>query len=305
MTGRSAEDGEVWEIAPGLRRIRAPNPSPMTEKGTNSYLVGGSDLALIDPGPALPAHLDRLMEEIGDANVSAILVTHSHRDHSALAPDLSRHTGAPVLAFGDSQAGRSAVMRGLPETIGGGEGVDRDFRPDRTLSDMETVSGDGWSLTALWTPGHMGNHLCFAHGDTLFSGDLVMGWSTSIVSPPDGDLMAFMASCRRLAERRDRLYLPGHGSAVPDPSSRVAELIAHREARTEQLLGALSQGPASSAALTRRVYHDLPEHLLPAAERNLLAHLIALIEAGCARADRPLGPDAIFEAVDARASDVG
>lgn len=303
MTGRSAEDGEVWEIVPGLRRVRAPNPSPMTEKGTNSYLVGGADLAVIDPGPALPAHLDRLMEEIGDASVSAILVTHSHRDHSALAPELARRTGAPVLAFGDSEAGRSTVMSHLSDGIGGGEGVDREFRPDRTLSDMETVTGDGWSLTALWTPGHMGNHLCFAHDDILFSGDLVMGWSTSIVSPPDGDLAAFMASCQRLAEREDRLFLPGHGSPVTDPPSRVADLIAHREARTAQLLDALAIGPATSGVLTRRVYHDLPEHLLPAAERNLLAHLIALIEAGRACADRPLGPDVIFAAAEGTEAD--
>ncbi|MCR9089617.1 MAG: MBL fold metallo-hydrolase [Rhodobacteraceae bacterium] len=299
MTLLDAQDREVWEIAPGLRRVRAPNPSPMTEKGTNTYLIGDADIAVIDPGPALPAHLDRLMAEIGTGTVSAILVTHSHRDHSALASAIAQHTGAPILGFGDSQSGRSPVMSRLADGIGGGEGVDRAFRPDRRLSDGETVSGNGWNLTALWTPGHMGNHLCFAHGDILFTGDLVMGWSTSIVSPPDGDLAAFMDTCRKLAGRDDRLYLPGHGPAVTDPAARLAELIAHREARTVQVLRALSEGPARVTTLTRRVYHDVPDHILPAAERTLLAHLIALIEAGCVRADRPVGPAAIFEAVAA------
>lgn len=291
------EDDAVLQIAPGLRRVRAPNPSPMTEKGTNSYLVGDADLAVIDPGPALPAHLEQLMEEIGGATVSVILVTHSHRDHSCLAPALAARTGAPVLAFGDSGAGRSAAMTQLGEGVGGGEGVDSAFRPDRLLRDGESISGEGWELTALWTPGHMGNHLCFALGDTLFTGDLVMGWSTSLVSPPDGDLDAFMASCRRLAARRDRLYLPGHGAAVTNPAARVAQLIAHREARTAQLCRALAGEPGTPAMLTRRVYHDVPEHLLPAAERNLLAHLISLLARGRVRADRPPGPDAVFEMV--------
>lgn len=296
---QAPDDHDLKQIAPGLRRLRAPNPSPMTERGTNSYLIGEADLAVIDPGPALPAHLERLLDEIGHAKVSAILVTHSHRDHSALAPALSERTGAPVMAFGASDSGRSAVMARLARGVGGGEGVDAAFRPDQELSDGESVAGDGWDLTALWTPGHMGNHLCFAHGDILFTGDLVMGWSTSLVSPPDGDLEAFMASCRRLAVRRDRLYLPGHGPPVTDPAARVAELMAHREARTAQLRRALAEGPATSATLTRRVYHDVPEHVLPVAERNLIAHLIALMEQGCVRADRPPGPGAVFAIVAA------
>ncbi|MCV6596609.1 MAG: MBL fold metallo-hydrolase [Mangrovicoccus sp.] len=291
------ETGPVVEIAPGLRRVRAHNPSPMTERGTNSYLIGQDDLALIDPGPNLDRHLETLLAEIAGATLSAILITHSHLDHSALAPRLSEATGAPIYAYGDSRAGRRPEMDAFEGALGGGEGVDASFAPDHLLADGDVLAGQGWEVQALWTPGHMGNHLCFALGDVLFSGDLVMGWSTSLVSPPDGDLTAFMASCRRLQTRQDRLYLPGHGDAVTDPAARLAELLAHREERMAQLRGALAQGPADATTLTRRVYTDIHEMLLPAAERNLLAHLLALLEQGEVTCAGAVGPGAVFSAV--------
>ncbi|MEM1363651.1 MAG: MBL fold metallo-hydrolase [Pseudomonadota bacterium] len=284
----------VIQIAPQITRVLAPNPSPMTEAGTNTYLVGRKELAVIDPGPNDSRHLEELLAEIGDRPVNAILVTHSHRDHSLLCPALKEKTGAPVLAYGGSEAGRSAVMTKLVGKVGGGEGVDTDFTPDRSIADGEVIEGADWALTALWTPGHMGNHLCFAMDDTVFTGDLVMGWSTSLVSPPDGDLVAFMSSCRVLAARTDRMFLPGHGGPITDPATRLAELISHREARMNQIRAALIEAPGTPRALTQRVYQDVESKLLPVAERNLLAHLIALVETNEAQADPEIGPQAVF-----------
>lgn len=282
------ESPDLVQYAPDLRRLRAPNPSPMTERGTNTYLVGKTSLAVIDPGPDMPEHLDAIMAEIGAAQVEVILVTHSHRDHSCLAPNLSEQTGAPVLAFGDSLAGRSAFMASLANDVGGGEGVDTGFKPDRVLKDGDAIESTDWTIRALWTPGHMANHLCFQLQDIVFSGDLVMGWATSLVSPPDGDLTAFYGSCQKLAERHARVLLPGHGAAVSEPAGRITELVAHRENRTAQVMEALGDGPGTAPELAKRVYTDVPAALMPAAERNLLAHLIALMEAGKVSADAPL-----------------
>ncbi|MGB8621685.1 MAG: MBL fold metallo-hydrolase, partial [Paracoccaceae bacterium] len=220
--------GVVQRPEPGLRLVLAPNPSPMTYWGTNTYLLGTGYVAVIDPGPASDAHLEAILGALAPGErISHILVTHSHVDHSTLAPALSCATGAPVLAFGDSAAGRRADLAALTG-LGGGEGVDRAFSPDERLADGDIVRGQGWSVTALWTPGHMGNHMCFAWGEALFTGDHVMGWASSMVSPPDGDLTAFMTSLERLATRRDRIFYPAHGAPVRDPAARLAELIAHR-----------------------------------------------------------------------------
>ena len=190
-------------------------------------------------------------------------------------------------------------MTPLVGRIGGGEGADRSFAPDRCLADGETVAGSGWALRALHTPGHFGNHMCFQHGDMIFSGDLVMGRATSLVSPPDGDMAAFMASLDRLAGLGPRILLPGHGDPVGDPAGRIAELIAHRRGREAQILAALGEGPATLAALTARIYHDTPAALLPAASRNVLAHLVDLAARGRVDAD----PDWPAEAPVALAGD--
>jgi glyoxylase-like metal-dependent hydrolase (beta-lactamase superfamily II) len=271
--------GQPDQIAPGLRRILAPNPSPMTYRGTNTYIVGQTDLAVIDPGPDNADHLAAILAACEPGQrITHILVTHAHVDHSPLARALSRATGAPVLAYGDAQAGRSGVMEGLAQAglAGGGEGVDKDFAPDECLADGATVTGSDWQLQAIWTPGHFGNHLCFAMGDILFTGDLVMGWASSLVSPPDGDLTDFMASCRRLRARSDRFYLPGHGAPVAEPASRIDWLIAHREAREAAILEALQAAPATAETLARQIYTETPAMLLPAAARNVFAHLIDL-----------------------------
>jgi glyoxylase-like metal-dependent hydrolase (beta-lactamase superfamily II) len=292
--------GKPDQIAPGLQRVLAPNPGPMTWRGTNTYLLGTRGVAVIDPGPDDPAHLDAILGALGPhRHVSHIFVTHAHIDHAPLARTLSAHTGAPVLAYGDAGAGRSDVMlalvaRGL---LSGGEGVDTGFRPDRALSDGAETVGDGWTLTAHWTPGHMGNHMVFAWQDAVFSGDLVMGWSSSLVSPPDGDMTDFMASCVRLHARAPRVLYPGHGAPVRRPAERIAELVAHRRAREAALLAALAEGPGDLARLTERVYGDLASVLIPAAQRNTLAHLVDLHKRGAICAAPDLQDDAVFALV--------
>ena len=281
---------------PPIRLLRAPNPSPLTGTGTNTWLVGASALAVIDPGPDDPAHLAAILDAVGPGQaISHILVTHAHRDHSALAPRLAEATGAPILAFGTATEGRSLLMARLAETLPThGEGLDFTFTPDLRLADTDIVAGPDWSLTALHTPGHLGGHLCLALGEMLFSGDHVMGWATTIVSPPDGDMSAYMVSLGRLTRQSWRRFLPGHGDPVEGPADRLQELIAHRQQRERQILAALSDGPARIPALTARIYTDIPKHLLPAAERNVLAHLIDLATRNLVSANPGLHPDAEF-----------
>ncbi len=290
----AATDGQV-------RHVQAPNPGPMTFRGTNTYLVGRGTVAVIDPGPDSAAHRAAILSALDPGErIATILVTHAHVDHSAGVPALKAATGAEVLAYGDATAGRSAFMAALAASGGldGGEGVDAGFAPDRCLSDGETVAVGGLRVTALHTPGHMANHLSFALGDVVFTGDLVMGWSTSLVSPPDGDLGDFLRALDRLAARTgDRLYLPGHGDPVRDPAARVAELAAHRRARQAQIEAALAEGPGTAAALAARLYTDVPPALLPAATRNVLAHLLEMLRQNRAACDGPLSAAAAFRAL--------
>ncbi|SLN36789.1 Hydroxyacylglutathione hydrolase [Roseivivax jejudonensis] len=289
--------GVAEPLAPGLRRVLAPNPSPMTFRGTNTYLVGDAEIAVIDPGPADDAHRDAILRAVGpSARVAAILVTHAHLDHSPLARALASETGAPVLAYGDARAGRSPAMQRLAAAgaLGGGEGVDLGFVPDRELGDGAVVETAEWRIEAHHTPGHFGNHLSFSWGDILFTGDLVMGWASSLVSPPDGDVTDFMASLERLAARRWSVFHPGHGAPVAEPGARLAALAAHRRAREAQILQALTSGPADASGLAAAIYTDTPAALHPAAARNVLAHLIDLAGKNRIEALDPLGPDARF-----------
>ncbi|MEX3015703.1 MBL fold metallo-hydrolase [Gymnodinialimonas hymeniacidonis] len=265
----------------------------MTFNGTQTYLLGEGDVVVIDPGPALPGHHDALLEALAPGErVVQILVTHSHLDHSPLAAPLAQTTGAPVLAAGPSEWGRRPVMQRLAESgmLGGGEGVDTTFAPDERIAQGEQITGAWGSIEVLETPGHMANHLSFAWEDALFSGDLVMGWSTSLVSPPDGDMTAFFASVEHLASRTaDRVYYPGHGDPVVDPVVRCRELLEHRRGREAQILDALKKnGEADAATLAARIYTDIAPALLPAAARNVLAHLIDLSDRGVIEADGPI-----------------
>ena len=289
--------GQPVTLAPGLRRIVAPNPSPMTYRGTNTYLVGTGDLAVIDPGPPSDAHMAAILGALEPGQrISHVFVTHTHLDHSPLARPLAEATGAPVLAFGTAGAGRSAVMQELAGAgeIGGGEGIDEAFRPDFELDDAQIIEGDGWRFEVLHTPGHIGNHLCLAWGDICFTADHVMGWATSLVSPPDGDLTDFMASCDRLSARRWSVFHPGHGAPIEDPATRLDWLVSHRRARESAIIAELSRGAATAQDLARAIYTDTPPVLLGAARRNVLAHLVDLYGKSRVEPEGRLTADAAF-----------
>lgn len=285
-----------------LTLIRAENPSPMTAEGTNSYILGATELTVIDPGPDDPAHLAQLLETIGQRQVTSILVTHSHMDHSPLAPRLSAATGAPVLAYGDSRAGRTAQMNALADRadIGGGEGVDHGFKPHLNLQDGQSVPLGSEAITALWTPGHMGNHMCFLWRDHMFTGDHVMDWAPSLVSPPDGDMGSYMRSLARLQRVEARLFHPGHGAIIEQPRARLAELVVHRRAREDAILRELDKGRADIATLVGKIYRTTPAALHKAAARNVFAHLADLHARAEINATPELCPEAFFTRMSAR-----
>ncbi|MET4897434.1 MBL fold metallo-hydrolase [Sphingomonadaceae bacterium jetA1] len=265
-------------LEPLVTRVLAPNPSPFTFTGTQSYVVGERDVAIIDPGPDSREHLAALSRAIGDRPVRAILITHHHRDHSPASRPLARMTGAPIVGAApfavDHADGRADAA------------FDRDYAPDQVLADGESVAGEGWTLTAVATPGHTSNHLAFALAETgvLFSGDHVMGWSTSIVSPPDGDMAAYMASLDKLMGRDDRVYYPGHGEAVDNPQRLVRGMLGHRKQREGQILRLLAGGDILPiGAMTAQMYGGLAPGLIPAAERSVLAHLYDLRTRGLVR----------------------
>lgn len=280
-------------LAPGLRVVTAPNPGPMTFTGTRSYLVGTGELAVIDPGPDVAAHRAALVAAVGGARVAAVLVTHAHRDHSAGAGSFAAAVGAPVLAHGDPVGARSLAMARLAATgsLGGGEGLDAGFVPDASIGEGAVVAGPGWTLTALATPGHTADHLSFAwaEGGALFTGDLVMGWATTLISPPDGDLGRFRASLRRLQARPEAVFYPGHGGPVIAPGPLVAHVLAHRESREAAIIAAFAQGAATVTELVASLYAEVDPGLHAAAGRTVLAHLIDLAERGVAGFDGPVG----------------
>ncbi len=294
--------GVAEQVAPGVRRVTCRNPSAMTFTGTRSYLVGQGDVALIDPGPDDREHLAAIAAALEPGErIAHILVTHSHVDHSPGARAVADTTGAPVHAFGPHGAGLSETMLRLKAdgvVLGGGEGADTGFRPDHEMTEGGTVGAGDWALTALHTPGHLSNHICLVleGGGVLFSGDTVMGWATTLVSPPEGDMAAFMASLRCLAGRtQDRLYLPGHGHPVTDPAAMLAFQIAHREERLAQILARLAVGPADAGQLAQTIYTDVDPVLLPAARRNVLASLIGLMDEGRVAVRGQLSAAAVFE----------
>lgn len=277
-----------------LRVLTAGNPSPLTGPGTNTFVLGTEDLAIIDPGPIDAAHHAEILKAIAGRPVRAILVTHPHLDHSASAAILARATGAPVMAFGGPLDGRSPQMAAFEgDDIGGGEGLDLGFAPDHRLRDGEIIAGHGWQLSALWTPGHAAAHMAFVWGDIVFCGDLILGWSSTLISPPDGDLTDYLRSLARIAALHPRQLLPAHGAPVDDPAARIDELLTHRRARTAEVLAALQDGPASAEELARRIY-TVPAALIPAAARNVLAHLLALHDLGAVLATPGLAVTAQF-----------
>jgi glyoxylase-like metal-dependent hydrolase (beta-lactamase superfamily II) len=267
--------GVLEPISPLIRRIVARNPGPFTFHGTGTYVVGHGTVAVIDPGPLLAEHVEALLGALRNETISHILVTHTHLDHSPAAAAVKRATGAPTLGFGPHGGGYGAGH-------GSEEGGDRSFVPDQVLKDGDAVEGAGWRLEAVHTPGHTSNHLCFALAEerVLFSGDHVMGWSTSVITPPDGDMTQYMRSLERLLGREDALYWPTHGPAIAAPQDHVRAFIAHRRARNEAILARLAAGDTAIAAMVAAIYVGLDPRLRGAAGRSVLAHLLALVEEG-------------------------
>ena len=273
------EYGVARELAPGIRRLVANNPGPFTYKGTNTYILGqGADLALIDPGPDDDAHFAATMAAIGSKRLATVIITHTHRDHTDGMPRLLAATGARTCGFG-----RTAKARGTTKTSPSGtEFVDLDFKPDIVLKDGASLQGDGFALTALHTPGHAPDHLCFALQGTklLFSGDHVMSWNTSVVAPPEGNMGDYMRSLDKLVDRADEVYLPGHGGRLYQPQRVVKAFIIHRRMREQSILDCIREGKASIADIVPIVYRGLDPRLLGAASLSVAAHVEHLIEAG-------------------------
>jgi len=284
QTDHKPHIGIPLELTEGLRVVTCGNASPMTFTGTQTYLLGEDEVAIIDPGPSDPKHLAAIEAAVLGQKVSHIIVTHSHIDHSPLATELAAKTGAPVYGFGPANAARSELMESLASlgNLGGAEGVDPDFTPDILVADGGKISGIGWSLKAIHTPGHLSNHLCFSWqgNDSLFSGDHVMGWASTLVSPPDGDLTAFMASLKALQGRSEHTYYAGHGAPVTEAQDMLDYLLAHRLGREDQIMARLNSKAQTVADLTADIYTDINPMLHGAASRNVLAHLIDLFERG-------------------------
>ncbi|NML94615.1 MBL fold metallo-hydrolase [Novosphingobium olei] len=288
----SLDDSSTWntglavELEPLVRRVLAPNPSPYTYTGTQTYLVGnGGEVAVIDPGPdgtGVAGHADTngeghvaaILKAVGDARIVAILCTHTHRDHSPAALPLKAATGAPIigcapLVLADDGPRADAAF-------------DPTYQPDRVLADGERLEGQGWTIEAVATPGHTSNHLCYGvvESGALFTGDHVMGWSTSVVSPPDGDMSAYMASLLKLQEREDKVYYPAHGPQIDNPRQLVRGMIGHRRQRERQIVRLLEEAPNQIPAMVAAMYKGLDPRLTGAAGRSVLAHLVDLERQG-------------------------
>ena len=267
--------GEIEQLEPLVRRVLAPNGSPFTYTGTQTYLVGGPEgVAVIDPGPAEAAHLGARSRAIDGAPVVAIMCTHTHRDHSPAAAPLAGRTGAPVIGCAPLVLESDEPRADAP--------FDKAYTPDRVLADGERLIGPGWTLTALATPGHTSNHLCYAleESGALFTGDHVMGWSTTVVAPPDGDMADYMASLDKLYARDDQVFYPAHGPAVHNPRQLVRGMIGHRRQRERQILKLLGQQPQAIAELVPQMYKGVDERLWPAAGQSVKAHLLDLERRG-------------------------
>jgi glyoxylase-like metal-dependent hydrolase (beta-lactamase superfamily II) len=260
------------QVGARVARVLAHNPSAFTYYGTQTYLLGASELAIVDPGPDLPEHLDALTEAIGGRPVAAIMCTHTHRDHSPAARPLAERTGAPIIGCAPLAL----------ETAGprADASFDGDYSPDRVLADSEELLVDGEPVAAVATPGHTSNHLCFAYGDALFTGDHVMGWSTTVVFPPDGDMAAYMASLDKLRRRDDRIYYPAHGPAVTNPQQYVRHLVGHRMQREKQILTLVGEKPRPIPDIVANAYPGLDPRLAVAAGGSVFAHLLDLERRG-------------------------
>jgi glyoxylase-like metal-dependent hydrolase (beta-lactamase superfamily II) len=260
--------GVLTEVSPLVRRLVAPNAGPFTAWGTGTYVVGRGRVAIIDPGPDDESHVEALLVGLSGEVIETLVVTHTHLDHSPAAATIRARLGTPTVGCAAAPTHTDSAEAGWDES----------YAPDRILTDGETISGSGWTLTAVATPGHTSNHLCYglAEERALFTGDHVMGWSTTVVAPPDGDMQSYIASLRKLCDRDDLTYYPTHGAPVTNPQQYVESLVAHRLQREAQIIKALTEGEANCAELVKRIYVDLDPRLVHAATRTVLAHAIKL-----------------------------
>ena len=287
----------VDEPMPGVRRVLADNPGPFTFKGTMSYIIGRGQVAIIDPGPADERHIGALLDAVRNETVTAIFVTHTHRDHSPAVPAIKAATGATVYAEGPHRAARPLHIGEHNPLDSSG---DRDFRPDVALKDGEVVAGDGLTIEAVTTPGHTANHMAYAfkENNVLFAGDHVMGWATSIVAPPDGAMSDYMASLNKLAKRSEQIYFPGHGPAITDASRFVNYYILHRRAREDSILHRLAKGATDIPTIVRAIYIGIDPRLTGAAGLSVLAHMEDLVTRGLVTTDGTPAIDGIYRLAD-------
>ncbi len=274
--------GEIEQLENDLVVITADNASPMTFTGTRTYILGIDNLIVIDPGPDSEAHLISIMKYIGKRKVTDILLTHSHIDHSPLSRQLKIETGARIIGFGSADEARTSFMKKLSSSLnlGGEEGIDKDLALDKKIVEKQMLQLNNYSIEVVHTPGHLSNHVCFSlkERQILFSGDHVMGWATTLISPPDGDLGSFMNSLEKLLAREEVIYYPGHGKPLKEPRKMVLAQIKHRRDREKQILNSVSKISRTPSEIVDDVYVDLNPMLKAAATRNVLAHLIDLYE---------------------------
>ena len=268
------EYGQVDTLAPGIRRVIANNPGPFTFSGTGTYILGTGKVAVIDPGPDDQEHIDAILAALEGESISHILVTHTHMDHSPGCKKLQAACDAPTYAYGRHGAGK------IEQGINVEEGGDMDFDPDHLVRHGDIIEGGDWSVECVYTPGHTSNHMCFSLREqkALFSGDHVMGWSTSIVSPPDGDMSEYMDSLELLLDRDDVIYWPTHGPCIEEPKAHVRAFIQHRQEREQQIIDCLEQGIFNIREMVPAMYHDTPEFMYPAAARSVLAAMDNLLK---------------------------
>ena len=292
------EYGVADQISPLIRRVIAPNPSAFTLHGTGTYIVGHGQVGVIDPGPNDPAHIEAILNAVKGETVSHIIITHTHSDHSPGAAPLQAATGAHIWGCGPHGYGRET--RGDTGEVSA-EGGDMDYMPDTLANDGDTLETKDWALQAIHTPGHTSNHTCFhlREENVLFSGDHVMGWSTTIVSPPDGDMFRYMESLRKLLLRSDDYYWPTHGPRIEKPKIFVAELLKHRDEREQQIGQCLTQEIGRIPDMVKTMYQAVPEHLHSAAARSVLSHLVHMVATDRAACDGQPGPDTVYRAVQA------
>jgi glyoxylase-like metal-dependent hydrolase (beta-lactamase superfamily II) len=284
------EYGRCDQVSPLIRRVTANNPGPFTFKGTGTYIVGRGEVAVIDPGPDDPAHLEAILAAVTGETVSHILITHNHADHSPLAMPLKARTGAPIYG---------CLEPAEPEDDGGvrmDAGRDRSFTPDVSLCDGGVIEGAGWTMDAINTPGHTSNHVCFGFREenACFSGDHIMGWSTTVITPPDGDMTAYLASLDDIRARKFDVLWPTHGPPIREVDAFIDAYIAHRQERVDQILKALASGPARINDLVPRLYADVDSRLHPAAARSMQAAMIHLVRRGELTSDGAPGPESTY-----------